>query len=1299
MIELIKKEAKVKDKIKLFLTTGQTKEGIILELGEGYISLVNHQGERSVFKEGLIGGWEIMRNTKSIKQTEGNKTSKIDFEVIKKEIDKIIDITPGEILSTQLSPNAEIIGVLDNRYLAKTKKGEKLIITKNKIIDNLLIEELKNYKIGDVIPICCSFYQKDGINNVSLVLKPQKVLSILQFIYPLLKKRDIYKINTIIQFLTQAGFNAKKIIRIKNELKGVSTPETKNEKELDDQQEKEKEKEINKLIEAGQLNEALEKIEEILSKNIVPKYRSSFFLKKAQIFSSLNKQEESEKAYEDLIKFNLENNFNERNISHLYTELGRLQSLNISKMEKAIFSLKEAIRLNPNNLFAEKLMSQIEYRQKNTGLSSIQTHAEFGDEGKGLIIDIAPEKISPSELIESDIKDHNYIHKAILSNHGVPSPAIAKKILEEAKERQKLNLSDSYPLFLEAAKAFSELNIGSYNSTDYLEAISFYSMQKGNALYEKFRGKLLKGDFTEIELSRVKDSASSYYIEALSFLSTIDASYLLNILNNYLKLNILYFYVEKKEYSNLNALVEKEFSDTFNFCIKNPDKEIEKLAYTAIIDFGSYSINAWNALAQLPKGTGGLYMQIKNIHTRKKIYTLIEEIEQFQFNKDLDPGPFLKEVFSNRRQQVELLKREAKEIYKIGFEPQVFESLNIKWKTINTFQKFFQKTDLEIKRKIDSLILIIQPYLNRNQTERTNILIQASRTTEDAIEFIKENTTYFGRVIFYDLLKSWKKKIDHLLEEKISLSYPKLQVIIDPPYLLKGNDTRFFAPVIVKNTGDSTCAGFKFQILFESTVYHDQIIKSDDTVNSEIPSGDQSDFMIEVPSVLLEESHAVEVKFIIAPEYQGVFLADSIYEFTLEIEPESHLIYDDVPWKDGPIPEENMFKGRRRLIYDLAHHYLSPDRDKSYILYGLTRTGKSSVLKYLAAELRDEVIKVNNKEKKIIPFFWDFSIADNQANASDFYDYILCQCVYETLLNQLNIDLSPYSSISIKAKFKDFEKILTLLDNHYLYPIFFIDEFSFFKNLIDRKVIGTAFLHSIRQFSLNSMASFVFSGTYDIKSLIKDPKYGITGQLVNTIEEQINEIKPEHAEELITVMGDDLVFTPEAIEHVKFLSGNIPYFIQIICKNCGYFAVEHRRKYIGYPELEQVVEILTGARASSHRSLIKKLPEGNFQNNQFSPQDPREIHALISSLCFINKRNIRPRGVSLAELERLWGERELSSFRPKLSDSIVSLKEKKIIIQAEDEGIPIYTLAVDLFRRWWTVHHPDIDLELNTLKE
>ncbi|MBK7866175.1 MAG: hypothetical protein IPJ75_03800 [Ignavibacteriales bacterium] len=324
--------------------------------------------------------------------------------------------------------------------------------------------------------------------------------------------------------------------------------------------------------------------------------------------------------------------------------------------------------------------------------------------------------------------------------------------------------------------------------------------------------------------------------------------------------------------------------------------------------------------------------------------------------------------------------------------------------------------------------------------------------------------------------------------------------------------------------------------------------------------------------------------------------------------------------------------------------------------------------------------------------FWDLSVAASQEMRKISTTIYCTRQIYETIIKKTTkykIEMSNFS-LDERVRFKDFKRILELLKNNNLYPIFFVDEFSFIKSLMDRNTINSAFLHTIRQYTLDSEASFIFSGTYDIKQLLGDAKYGITGQLVNAIEHQVSEISEKASEELISVIDDKLSFTPEAVDQIQFLSGRIPYFIQIICKFCGYYAVENKRRTIGYPELERVIEILIGKVNSSDKSLVKKLPENVFQNNQFSPLDPKEVSVLITSLAHYNKDELYPRGVGFHELQKLWADRKLIAYRPKLADSINLLIAKKIIFQEEDEGLPVYKFTVDLFRRWWTVHHPDI---------
>jgi hypothetical protein len=1316
MFDIFKQDIKIGDKVKLYLTTGKEPEGTVIQIGENYVLLKSIDNTQNRFFDKLIGGWDVIQSTNSdsldIEITKKQETIEIDKNYIIENSFLLLSSESKLILEKRIEPNANIIEVGVTNCIASNNTDHSICIYNNKIADDKLISELKTFQYGSIIPVVLSLTLKQDKKNVNAVALPnileEYIKSFIQLVTDAKYTQAsvlLYIIKDRIKHNKYLGYiiNEIKKIYIKNESNEIKKNEPieikKDEGAIDDNLSNKRlfknvEIEINNLIRQSKFEFALSKIDKELSLSIIEdKYKSSLLLKKAQIFSSLNDPDSSEKAYLELVTFNEKIKSPPNNLSHLLTELARLQALKADKQILALESVKKALKYNPNNNFAFNLLKQFEGKTDNTEFII----NKFQNLDEHFFIEAEEDTGAISKMIDLDINEHKYSNPEVIRNGGKPTAFIAKKIFEEAKKTKNVDLSERYPIYLEAAKAFSELNIGSYDLRDYLESVAYYSMLKGNSLFINFRDRIFNNEIDIISLTRLRDSACSYYIESLNLLSNIEPKLLLSILANYLKINIVLFYINNNPQPDYKYLFKGQFADVLLFCLKNDNEEIEKIAYKTIVDCGGSSINAWNRLYSEPKGAGALF----STHKRSQdIFELINKIEDNDLSTMLRPGEFIKATFLERRKKVNEFNISLSRLLNIPIEPHNIEIIITYWKQISNFEKYLTPTDIETKRELDNELSILQPYLNRNQSERTNILIQARNIIEKQIIFINDNTTFYGRTFFYGLLNKWKREIDHLIEEKITQSYPSLVISIDPPYYIETNG-EITAPLIIKNDGEATTEGFLLNITCESTKYEEKVeIPFESEV--EIAADSKIEISFVIPPHLLTESKAVEISIDIQAVYLKKKLASKTFEFTIEEEPKSILTYEDIPWRDGPIPPEHLFKGRKKLIADLAQHYLSTEKDKPYILYGLTRTGKSSVLEYLRKDLEGDSFISKGIEKSVITFFWDLSEASSHLNASDFYNYILYQQTFEVIeayFSKNNVLLTDLR-IDEKVRFKDFKLILEYLSGKNIYPIFFVDEFSFIRTLIDKGTINSAFLHSLRQFSLTGLASFIFAGTYDIKALIKDPKYGITGQLVNAIEEQVNEINNESAEELMEVIDDKLSFTPEAVGHIKFLSGNVPYFIQIICKYCGYYASENKRRYIGYPELEKVVKILIGQEPSSSKSLVKKLPENSFQNNQFSPADPKEVAVLISSIVYFNKDRIDdPRGIGFGELQKLWADKEISAYRPKLAEAINLLKDKRIIVQEEDEGVPVYKLSVDLFRRWWENHYPDINLTLTTLIE
>lgn len=452
----------------------------------------------------------------------------------------------------------------------------------------------------------------------------------------------------------------------------------------------------------------------------------------------------------------------------------------------------------------------------------------------------------------------------------------------------------------------------------------------------------------------------------------------------------------------------------------------------------------------------------------------------------------------------------------------LLSSIQEKWDVVSKLSDLLNETETESKIAADKILLILSPYTNRNQVERTNLLIQVQRIIDEQLVFINDNTTYYGRTFFFPLLSKWKRVVMNALEKKIADTMPQLVVLADPPYIVDLDGSKV-VNLLIKNKGESTAEGC-IMIPNVINLTTGASIKGKNTYKNEIPSGNNLEVPMKLPPAM-NEVESIKLVMSISAIYQGKELPSTEFEFTLEKEPESTLKYEDIPWNDGPIPVEQMFKGRKQILEMLTKHYTSIERDKPYILYGLTRTGKSSILKYLRNALDKKQITISGEKYCIATFYWDLSQASSFGNAHDMWEYLLFDQFNEYLEPYIGAEGYKELNMPERPRAKELNNALTFLQKKHIYPIFFVDEFSFIKVMMDNSVVNPAFLHTLRQFSFEAKAGFIYAGTYDVDALLEDPKYGIQGQLVGCKKEQISEIDKDSAEELIQVLGDKLVFT------------------------------------------------------------------------------------------------------------------------------------------------------------------------------
>ncbi|MCL2007242.1 MAG: hypothetical protein FWG77_04065 [Treponema sp.] len=1065
------------------------------------------------------------------------------------------------------------------------------------------------------------------------------------------------------------------------------------------------EKKIFELIGRGETDKAMLELNANLTKpNIDDKYKSSFLLKKAQLFSGKKDYESSENTYKELIEFNENSSELQRNkpaLSHYCTELARLQAQSPEKRKLALESVKKALEYKQDNASAKILLQQLESIASFAKLADDTTHSGGRNlEDDDLHVEAGIISTDISGMLEIDFKEHKYINPTIIRNNGVPTTEAADLMLDNANNKG-YNIAQRYVFYLDAAKAYSELNVGSYKTENLTTAAAFYALFKGDTIFGRFKNEIIENKIDIDELIKMKDSACSYYLESARLLTVIDPKSLLLILTNYLKMNIVLYFR-----NNNIKITEKEFDGKFDnvvrSCLMHRDKELEKIVWTTFINFGAKYPGAWNELNQRRGGTGILAGILTNPTSRNRIYNLINSIWGWEpIDTSLLLRNFFQAAFSKRQKIEGELEKAINYVHRFPFEGERIEQIAQVWNNVQKYENLLTITDKETKKAIDQALEIAKPYLKRNPTERTNILISIQAIIEKQIDFINQNTTIYGRAYFFPLLTKWKIEIANLLKERITETNPILEIFVDPPYYLR-NDNEIIIPLLIKNIGATTSIGCNLDGFVETNGNDHLDNRFEKRIKEEIPAGGETIVNINFPKNIAAEGSILKLNaFASAINNNNETLKAASFQFTLEEEAGSTLTDLDIPWDDANPPKAHLFKGREAILDMLYKHYLSFDRIKPYILYGLTRTGKTSILNYLHEKINNTSIIIKGKQKKVIPLRWEMGDIANAGNAKEFWEYICYNFTFKELrpfIHEHPLIFSQMKTIN-EWKAKDFPILIECMDKAGLYPLFMVDEFSYIKSLLDKKTISPAFLATLREISFNEQAGFLFAGTYDIKDLIRNKEYGITGQFVHAIDYQIDKIDDEPAESLINV-SDKIHFTDDAVSHIKKLSGNIPYFIQMICKYCGHYAVEKKRFSIGFPELEKVIRILTGSDMAEDSSQVKRLTDNAYQNNQYSPADPPIVSALISSIAWLNRDSLlNPRGIRLAEIHELWDKHKVRGLRPKSADAIKILEEKKILKSEDDEGGRIYKISVDLFRRWWGQHHPDIDLELASISE
>lgn len=931
-----------------------------------------------------------------------------------------------------------------------------------------------------------------------------------------------------------------------------------------------------------------------------------------------------------------------------------------------------------------------------------------------------------SDFLQQELEECSITDSIILRNNGTVTSEDANRLLSKAKQARDKTFYVRYPLFLEAAKAFSELSARTpEDELNYKYSLSCYALQRAGSIVAKMRsvfGQLTPS--SSQELAVLCDSALSYYIEGINLApEDINLSVaLLPSLTSYLEAQLLFFFRDdRKEFLRLfgAAHQSKNFRMLISHSLDTGNEELFKLIWESMLTWRR-NVRLWKRILKLDRKFDGPHR-------------LFEYIEDCPAARDHFRAYMLNELDSARTQNerltilyVETAKKRAKDYRRVGESFDEMKELPVTG-SIDYFTELREmiedfphetralfRSDREAFDELGDILAKLRGYANAGDAAKGDMLVNARLKLSNSISRPKglrdrlvQNSSYWKRVALLPIIENCLKNIE-IMEARIqNARRPRLHIFLEPESFHREQEG--YATILrLRNSGPADAADVPLTVRMSSLAGEE--LFSDSFTVPMVEANGCTDSQLAIPEDAFRNDPELRPEDVILQLTAAEGMPYSTSEtFSLDIDEGRRFTREELPWVIDSIPQK-LF-GRDELLAKLKASLGRQDRTCTHMLYGVTRSGKSSILKFLRGSINGMELPEDSEDRRIFCIDWQFNKCHEKGiTPADLWQILMQGCFGEACANYLADNGAKERNDAVHAQWDaDAEKTvaivqkllgdacskagwLRLIDamrNIGLYPVFLIDEFTEYKDMFDEGLVGRDFLSSMRDTALEGKATFFVAGTYDIKDLLTDDKYGITGQFVNLRQHFVTSIKPEHARELVTCF-DRLTFTEQAQELIIRHADNRPYLIQIICSNCGQYALDNRRSVLGATEVERVIRALA---KEVPMESIAPIGETAFNKNLiFSSEDSRKtLSAVLSLLCHEGREGF----LSYGDIVRRWTSAGLVSSD--LNAALEMLRDREVIAQRDDEGRQGYGMRVPLFSRWWKRTHPNLAFDLNSV--
>lgn len=1015
----------------------------------------------------------------------------------------------------------------------------------------------------------------------------------------------------------------------------------------------------------------------------------------AQQLSSLGRSKEAAEAYRHLLE--IEHRPGAKKNAHVQYALLLGKA---GEQEKALQEVDKLLRSYPNDALLQNLPDKI--RQYGQDVDSED------DEQLDIWDDI--DTMGVPQLLKKELENAEFFDETIVSRGGRPTPEDAERLNREAMSMTKD--SQGYFRFLEAAKAYSLLPVGTFLYDDYKDCLCRYAMQKGGVLVSRMNGLASTPEQAQKNadtISKLNDSATCYFIEGLSLLGRDYAKDVAPaVIRNYLRsLLFKFFSLNPKKYNS--SLLNQDMNSMLKSMLIPAEEELFTIACDALLTWGSYP-DVWNTLKRVKGGPGVFTDKLREIAFRttvKKTFTKLTGYDhEAATGKDL-----LKGYFQFMQKERESLGASFRALHHIR-KTKTFEYFRLLDANLQRFPRENKALQISDRRMLDKLALVLKnmmTYRSASDEERTDILVRARQGVLDKSGQplfpgfnnlqgeIAEMPTYWQLVGCKDLINNCLDNVNEMEQARTKSRLPQLKFILDPPVFRENGDA-ISTSLRIDNIG--TSANKVDVVLSVEDGQKNRIFRMEGCLEK-IPSKESGSIQVAIPQDVFSRAGESAQLVINASYMEG---SAEECRFTIDKDKGSHFLESDIPWRFTNAATPETFKGREDIIAPLVSALNSKHgRSFSYILYGVTRSGKTSILEALKKRVHGTFMQ--DESRRFLCIEWNFGDFSNYSSEEALWNEIL----HSSFANAVkgwdvpeDLRQKVLNSLPVRPHGEDFTTLMKTLRELGVFPVVLIDEFTYFREMYDKQLLSAGFLSVVRELALGDYATFIVAGTYGLLAMTRDSHYGITGQFVNSVRKHVTSLDSASARELVNIFSEHLTFTKDACDYILKITDCRPYLIQMFCYHCAIFACKTERSILGMPEIQTVEKMLCVKPETSAEEIfgvdgekidIPVIGEDRFDKNHiFQDEDHWLAYAaIISILAF---RGTQENGfLTYDQIKSIWGENDLDiSLLPVL---LQELSERYVITEAKDEGDDGYQLKVGLFRKWWKEQDHTLEKDLD----